>query len=115
MLESHGEALSARVIRRSKGADGRNIGQAHENQLFDTRLYTVEFPDKNLGEYLAYIIAENLYLQIDSKGYQYAIKIPSYNEHFMIYPFSFIIWICGCIFLYNFDTCDLILSNFNTD
>jgi len=39
----------------------------------DSREYLIEFPDGDEEKYAANVIAENLYLQADSEGRQYAV------------------------------------------
>jgi hypothetical protein len=73
LLPDGDNLVRARVIKRAKGEDGNPIGLHHKNPLFDTREYTVEFPDGSTAEYQANIIAENLFSQADSEGKQYMI------------------------------------------
>jgi hypothetical protein len=65
--------VRARVVKRAKGEDGNPLGLQHKNPLFDTRSYTVEFPDGSTAEYQANVIAENLFSQSDSEGRQYMV------------------------------------------
>jgi hypothetical protein len=71
--DSANNMVKARVLKRAKGEDGNPIGLHHKNPLFDTREYTVEFPDGTTAEYQANIIAETLFSQSDSEGKQYMI------------------------------------------
>ena len=73
LLPDGDNMIRARVVKRAKGEDGNPIGLQHNNPLFDTREYTVEFPDGSTAEYTANIIAENLFSQADSEGRQYMI------------------------------------------
>jgi hypothetical protein len=57
--------LQSGVVKRAKGKDGNPIGLQHKNPLFDTRAYTVEFPDGSTAEHQANVIAENLFSQSD--------------------------------------------------
>jgi hypothetical protein len=41
--------------------------------LLDTHTYEVEFPDGEVAEYSANIIAENMYIQCDTEGNQYLL------------------------------------------
>jgi hypothetical protein len=61
------------VIKRTRGLDGKPIGHAHANPLFDTREYEIEFTDGTHKRYQANIIAENMYAQVDSEGNQYLL------------------------------------------
>ena len=45
----------------------------HNNPLFDTREYEVEFTDGSQEKYQANIIAENMFAQVDSEGNQYLL------------------------------------------
>ena len=64
---------SAKVIGRSKDADGNVIGTYDNNPLLNTMLYDVEFPDGEIREYAANVIAENMYAQVDPDGHSYNI------------------------------------------
>ena len=59
-------------MKHSWGLDSEPIGQLHNNPLFDTREYEVEFTDGSREKYQANIIAENMFAQVDSKGNQYS-------------------------------------------
>eukprot|EP00957_Ditylum_brightwellii_P002146 165250-Ditylum_brightwellii.AAC.1 len=43
-LETDGERVG-KVIKRSQELDGQSVGRAHQNPLFDTHTYDVEFTD----------------------------------------------------------------------
>jgi hypothetical protein len=58
------------VVKRSKGEDGNPIGLQHKNPLFDAWQHTVEFPEGLTAEHQANNIAENLFSQSDSEGWQ---------------------------------------------
>jgi hypothetical protein len=62
-----------RVIKRSRGLDGEPIGRAHNNPLFDTREYEVEFTDGTHEKYQANVIAENMYAQVDDEGNEFLL------------------------------------------
>ena len=53
---------------RSRGHDGEPIGVAHNNGLFDTREYDVEFTDGSIEKHAANIIAENMFAQVYYEG-----------------------------------------------
>ena len=56
--------LLAKVIRRSKSADGKEVEIHDDNPMRNTIVYDVEFPDGTVKEYSgANVIAENLYSQ----------------------------------------------------
>jgi hypothetical protein len=46
-------------------------GRANANSMLDTRTYEIEFPDGRSDEYIANVIAENIYAQCDIEGRQY--------------------------------------------
>jgi ribosomal protein L31E len=62
-----------RVIKRSRGLDGEPIGHAHNNPLFDTREYEVEFTDGMHEKYQANVIAENMYAQVNDEGNEFLL------------------------------------------
>jgi hypothetical protein len=69
-----GENLkSAKVIGRSKNEHGVTIGTYNNNPLLNTMVYDVEFPDGEVREYSANVIAENIYAQSDIDGHSYNI------------------------------------------
>jgi hypothetical protein len=45
----------------------------HTNPVFHTRLYQVQFPEGQVEEYSANIIAQNLYPQLDSEGHRFVL------------------------------------------
>ena len=60
-----GNEQKGRVTKRSRGHDGKPIGVAHNNPLFDTRKYDVEFTDGSVENYAT---ADNMFTQIDDEG-----------------------------------------------
>ena len=52
---------NATVIGRTKGDDGKAIGTYKNNPYLNTMTYNVEFPDGEVKEYCANVIAENMY------------------------------------------------------
>ena len=65
--------LKRRFTKRSRGHDGEPIGVAHNNLLFDTREYDVEFTYGSIEKYAANIIAENMFAQVDDEGREHLI------------------------------------------
>ena len=49
--------------------DGRTLGTYSENPAINMMVYDTEFPDGEVKEYLANVIAENMYSQVDDEGY----------------------------------------------
>ena len=69
MIQNGDEMAMGKVARRSLDADGRTTGTYHDNPFLNTITYNVEFPDGQVKEYGANIIAENMLTQVDSDGY----------------------------------------------
>ena len=63
----------ATLKRRVRNEDGTVVGNHHRNTLMDTREYELEYDDGTHDRYLANVIAENLYSQIDYKGQQFLV------------------------------------------
>jgi hypothetical protein len=59
---------TGKVISRKRGADGDVKGVANTNPILDSRTYEVEFPDGEVTEYSANVIAENMFAQCDMEG-----------------------------------------------
>ena len=65
-----GEDMSiGKVIQRAVGYDGQTAGTYDDNPTNNTMIYEVEFPDGQIKEYSANIIAENMLSQVDPEGY----------------------------------------------
>jgi hypothetical protein len=74
VMVTHGdEKIRGKVVKRAKGEDGNPIGRRHQNTLLDTREYVVELPDGTTAEYVANVIAENMYSQCDSEGMEHLL------------------------------------------
>jgi hypothetical protein len=67
------EIQSWKLVRRKRELDGTVRGRANSNSMLDTRTYEIEFPDGGSDEYIANMIAENLYSQCDIEGRQYIL------------------------------------------
>ena len=65
--------MSGKVKCRKREHDGTVKGRANPNPILDTRTYEVEFPDGQVAEYSANIIAQNMYSQCDTEGNQYLL------------------------------------------
>jgi len=59
---------TGKVISRKRGADGDVKGVANTSPILDSRTYEVEFPDGEVTEYSANVIAENMFAQCDMEG-----------------------------------------------
>ena len=64
---------SGSVKQRAREAEGELFGTRKSNPILDTRLYEVEFPDVNVAEFTANVIAENMFSQCDGAGNQYRL------------------------------------------
>lgn len=71
LLPQGDNMTSAKVISRAYDTDGLGIGSYDDNPLLNSIVYDVEFPDGMVKQYAANTIAENMYAQVDSEGYQY--------------------------------------------
>ena len=58
-----------KVIGHTKDPNGDTFVKYLDNPLFNSVLYDVEFPDGEIKEYRAHIIADNMYSQVDAEGY----------------------------------------------
>jgi hypothetical protein len=63
------DVLCGHVKRRAVGPDGKLIGTYDENPILNTMVYEVEFPDGQVQEYSANLIAENMLSQVDDEGF----------------------------------------------
>ena len=65
---------SVKVVGRSKDdEDGNIVGNYDDNPHLNTMLYDVEFPDGEIREYAANVIAENMYAQVDADGHMHTM------------------------------------------
>jgi hypothetical protein len=58
-----------KVSQRAIGPDGRTVGSYDDNPYLNSVVYEVEFPDGQVKEYAANVIAENMLTQVDLEGY----------------------------------------------
>jgi hypothetical protein len=69
-----GDSMSTgKVTQRALGPDGRTAGTYDDNPMLNSIVYEVEFPDGQVKEYAANVIAENMLTQVDSDGYSTTI------------------------------------------
>ena len=74
LLTHYGEHMrSSNVISSAKGDMSNVIRVRKSNPIFDTSVYDVMFPYGSLYQYVAKIIDENTYPQVDDEGYQYQL------------------------------------------
>ena len=70
ILLQQGDRLQlGKVNRRSVDDSGSIIGTYSENPIMNSIVYEVEFPDGELQEYAANILAENMLSQVDDEGH----------------------------------------------
>ena len=73
LLLKGNSSTTGRVIQRKRDSDGNLRGKSHANPILDTRIYEVEFPDGEVNEYSANVIAENMWSQCDDEGNQFLL------------------------------------------
>ena len=73
LLQKGDQVQSGRVVGRKRNRDGSLFRTSNVNPILDTRTYEVEFPDGEVHEYAANIIAENMYAQCDVEGNQFLL------------------------------------------
>ena len=64
---------SAKVVGRAKDGDGLPIGTYDDDPMQNSMVYNVEFPDGEVKEYSANIIAQNMYSQVDANGHHHTL------------------------------------------
>jgi hypothetical protein len=73
-LANMGTLQKGTVMRRKRDdADGNPVGLSHTNPLLDTREYKVEFQDGATDTFMANIIAESMYSQVDEDSNSYSL------------------------------------------
>ena len=73
MIQNGDEMAMGKVARQSLDADGRMTGTYHDNPFPNTITYDVEFPNGQVKEYGANIIAKNMLTQVDLDGYSLSL------------------------------------------
>jgi hypothetical protein len=68
-LQRNNQLIRGKVKGRSLAPDGSIIGYYNDNPVLNTLTYDVEFPDGEVREYTANIIAENMLTRVDSDGH----------------------------------------------
>ena len=61
------------VTRQKRDSDENIIASRYSNPLLDTCIYEVQFQDGSISEYVANLIAGNLYSQIDHNGNEFLL------------------------------------------
>ena len=70
-LPHNGTYARGTVVGRSVSDEGKTVGTYDENPYQNTIVYDVEFPDGEVKEYAASLIADNMYAQVDKEGFTY--------------------------------------------
>jgi hypothetical protein len=63
------ELQTAKVVQRAIGPDETAVGEYDDNPVMNSIVYEVEFPDGQVKEYSANVIAENMLSQVDPDGF----------------------------------------------
>jgi hypothetical protein len=63
------------IVKQKCDHDGNPIGRHDVNPILDARIYEVEFPDGEVLEHAANVIAENLYSQLDEEGHHQVVFV----------------------------------------
>ena len=67
------EMVTGKITQRTIGPDGQVTGTYDNNPYLNSIIYQVEFPDGQVKEYAASIIAENMLTQVGSDGMSTAL------------------------------------------
>ena len=63
-LQTGDDMTSAKVRKRATGPDGTVIGTYDDNSILNSMVYEVEFPDGQVKEYSANVIAVNMLTRV---------------------------------------------------
>ena len=69
LLQLDDKMTMGKVKGRSIGDHGKVMGSYHDNPILNSIVYDVEFPDGQVKEYAANILAENMLSQVDPDGH----------------------------------------------
>ena len=69
LLHHNDKVQTGRVIQRAIGPDGVPVGKYDQDPRLNSLVYEVEFPDGQVKEYAANVLAENMLSQVDSEGF----------------------------------------------
>ena len=67
------EMARGQVVAWSHDASGNMMGRAHTNNIFNTRMYQVEFAGGNVTEFTTNVIAKSMYAKCNSDGNEYLL------------------------------------------
>ena len=74
------------IVKCLQGLDGKSIGCAHDNPLFDTHEYEVKFTNGTCKKYQANLITKNMFTQVDNEGDRICTALCTYGC--MVCPLS---------------------------
>ena len=69
MLQHENEMVTGKVKGRTIGDHGEGMGRYDDNPMLNSIIYDVEFPDGQVKQYAANILAENMLSQVDPDGH----------------------------------------------
>ena len=72
-MQKGDEVMAERVTQRALDPDERTTGTYDDNSLLNSVVYEVKFPDGEVRECAANIVAENLLSQVDTDGFSTTI------------------------------------------
>ena len=64
---------AAYVVRCTKDGNNTVVGTYCHDPMLNSMVYDVEFPDGEIKEYSANIIAKNMYAQVDANGHYHTL------------------------------------------
>jgi uncharacterized lipoprotein YajG len=75
--------VHVRAVGRKRDESGNPIVVANSNPILDTRVYDVQFPDGKMETYVANVIAENIYSQLDNERNRFLLleEIMDHGRH----------------------------------
>eukprot|EP00957_Ditylum_brightwellii_P192167 14628256-Ditylum_brightwellii.AAC.1 len=68
-LHHQDHITTCKAKRRVLGPNGRTASSYHDNPMLNFTVYKVEFPDREVKEFAANVIAENMLTQVDYEGF----------------------------------------------
>ena len=89
-LQHEGQLQTGKVMRRTLGSNGNTIGKYNDLPIMNSMIYDVEFPDGQIKEYAANVIAENILSQVDDEGFGHTLlsSIVDYKKDITAVPMA---------------------------
>ena len=69
LLQLDDKMIMGKAKGRSLGDNGKVVGSYDDNPILNSIIYDIEFPDRQVKEYSANILAENMLSQVDDNGH----------------------------------------------